>query len=325
MSKTLNWGIVGCGNVVERKSGPAIQQTGRNRIVALMRRNRAALKPFAEAYGNPLCTDDAAAVIEHGDVDIVYVATPPDTHLPYTVAAARAGKHVLVEKPMAMSADEAQQMIDACDEAGVQLFVAYYRRFQPHVMAMRELISQGRIGRPVQAAIDIASPATAPSPDFWRHNPAISGGGIFVDIGSHRLDAMLSLLGPVADVSGFAATYDSWCTVEQTVSLCLRFEDETQCVVAGDFYSGRRVDRFAVFGTEGSIVSEPLDGHSFVLRQGNRTETLEFEPFPAPHLGLVRHIEDVLFDGVANASSGRDGQMTEAILDAVVRRHVAGL
>lgn len=175
MAKTLNWGIVGCGNVVEYKSGPSILQTGRSRIVALMRRNKAALKPFAEAYGGPLCTDNAAQVIEHEDVDLVYVATPPNTHLPYTVAAAAAGKHVLVEKPMAMSAAEAQQMIDACDRAGVQLFVAYYRRFQPHVMKMRELITQGHIGRPVQAAIDIASPAARPSPDFWRYDPAIAG------------------------------------------------------------------------------------------------------------------------------------------------------
>ena len=142
-----------------------------------------------------------------------------------------------------------------------------------------------------------------------------------MDICSHRLDAMISLLGPVADVRGFAATYDSWCSVEQTASLCLRFENDTQCVVAADFYSGRRVDRFAAFGNEGSIVSEPLDGHSFVWRQGDRAETLAFEPFPAPHLGLMRHIEAVLFDGAENVSSGRDGQMTEEVLDAVVRAH----
>ena len=148
MSGTLGWGIIGCGDVVERKSGPSIEQAGRSRIVAVMRRDGEQARAFAERHGVPEWTAEAEEVLSHPDVDIVYVAPPPSSHEEYVLAAARRGKPVLVEKPMGLNAGQARRMIAACDEAGVELFVAYYRRFQPHVRKMRALIDEGRIGRP---------------------------------------------------------------------------------------------------------------------------------------------------------------------------------
>ena len=147
MSASLGWGIIGCGNVVEKKSGPSILKSGGSRIVGVMRRDAEKARPFAEAVGAALCTAEADEILNHPHVDIVYVATPPSSHKQYVLAAAAAGKHVLVEKPMGLSAAEDQQMIDACRQAGVQLFVAYYRRFHPHVLKMKELIDSGRIGQ----------------------------------------------------------------------------------------------------------------------------------------------------------------------------------
>lgn len=319
MPRILRWGIIGCGDVVERKSGPSIQQAGRSQIVALMRPSREKLRPLAEALGVSVWTDQADAVLEHPSIDIIYVATPPSSHKQYVLAAAKAGKNVLVEKPMGMETDEGRRMIEACDQAGVELFVAYHRRFHPHVVHMRKLIREGRIGRPVQAFVDIAHGPPA-NTNIWRFDPEISGGGLFVDTGSHRVDVIVSLLGEVDEVCGVATTFDPECRVEQAVSLCLRFRSGAQCVVTGDFYSRRRADRLEIIGTEGKVFAERLGEHAFVLQSGEARETFSFDPYPAPHLGLIRHIEEVLLDGKTNESSGRDGLITEKVLDAAVRR-----
>ena len=323
MHRTLRWGIIGCGDVVERKSGPSIRQTGGSSIVAVMRRDGEKARQYAENHGIPLWTNRASEVIENPDVDIVYVATPPSSHLEYVLAASAAGKHVLVEKPMAMSADQARKMIAACDSSKVHLFVAYYRRFYPHVQEMKRLIEGSVIGVPVQSFIDIAAD-TSGELFSWRDDPAISGGGRFVDTGSHRLDAMLYLLGEIGEIHGLATTFDETSRVEQTVSLCVKFESGAQCSVTGDFFSGRTADRFVIVGTRGTITSDPLDGHAFRLDSGDGTKDFAYESFAAPHLGLIRHIERVVAGEAENECSGRDGMQTEIILDKAVRRNIRG-
>jgi predicted dehydrogenase len=321
-ARKFGWGIIGCGNVVEKKSGPSILQAGGSRIVGVMRRDADKARPFADAGGIALCTDDAEAVIRHPEVDIVYVATPPAQHRQYVLAAAAAGKHVLVEKPMGLSAAEDREMIAACRAAGVELFVAYYRRFHPHVQKMKELVDSGRIGRPVSAVIEYAQP---PAPgtswgDGWRLQPEISGGGLFVDVVSHRIDLMIYLLGEPQEVCGLTAQVEPATGVERAVSVAVRFADGALCSVSGDFVSGRSADRFVIAGTQGVIEAAALDSHAFTLRAGKLEEDYRFEKDSGPHLGLVRHIEAVLAGNQPNASSGEQGQLTDLVLDKGLRR-----
>jgi predicted dehydrogenase len=319
MAAALGWGIIGCGNVVENKSGPSILQAGRSHILAVMRRDAEKARPFAEANSVGLCTDDAEAVLAHPDVNIVYVATPPSSHKEYVLAAARAGKHVLVEKPMGLSAVEDREMIAACDQAGVELFVAYYRRFHPHVVKMKELIDAGRIGTPVLAQIDFAQP---PIPGYnwgWRLQPEISGGGLFADVVTHRIDLMVHLLGEPETVCGLSAEFDPASCVEEAASLTVKFRSGAICSVSGDFASPRKADGFMIAGTRGVIHSERLDGHAFTLDGGGATETLTFDRDSAPHVGLIRHIERVLLDRQGNQCSGQAGMHTDAILDIALR------
>lgn len=317
----LGWGVIGCGDVVERKSGPAIARAERSRMVRVMRRDGAAARDFARRHGVAAWTDDAQQVIADAAVDLVYVATPPSSHLQYVRAAAAAGKHVLVEKPMALNAAEGRAMVAACAAAGVELFVAYYRRFQPHVLRMRALLAEGAIGRPVQAAVEIAASDVArrlaAGRREWRDDPAISGGGGLVDLGSHRIDLLVWLLGPVAEAHAVAARFHPEAAVEQTAAVVLRMESGALCSVRGDFYSGSQADSFVIDGESGCIVADPLDGHELTLAAANGAEELWFEPLAAPHLGLVRHIETVLLDGARNLIPGSDGVVTETVLDAV--------
>src|SRR5215207_5626414 len=184
--KTIRWGIIGCGNVTEVKSGPGLYKATNSTLVAVMRRNGALAEDYARRHNVARWTDDADAIIEADDIDIVYVATAPDTHNDYTLRCAAAGKPVFVEKPMARTKAECDAMIAACEKAGVPLWVAYYRRALPRFVAMRELLASNAIGdvrmvisrqfRKYRPPTD-AHPGSPP----WRVDPAQAGGGYFVD------------------------------------------------------------------------------------------------------------------------------------------------
>ncbi|KHE70082.1 Gfo/Idh/MocA family protein, partial [Halobacillus sp. BBL2006] len=142
----VRWGIIGCGDVTEKKSGPAFQKVENSELVAVMRRTGELAKDYAERHGVPKWYDDADALINDPEVDVVYIATPPSSHKEYTLKAAQAGKPVYVEKPMARNFDESNEMVAACKEAGVPLYVAYYRRAQERFLKIKELLDENRIG-----------------------------------------------------------------------------------------------------------------------------------------------------------------------------------
>ena len=317
----LGWGVVGCGDVVEHKSGPAIGHAPRSDMVLVMRRDGAAARDFARRHGVARWTGAAQQVIDDDAVDIVYVATPPSSHLEHVLAAAAAGKHVLVEKPMAMNAAEGREMVAACAAAGVELFVAYYRRFWPHILRLRALLAEGAIGRPLLGVVDVSWDDVAgrrrAGTRAWRDDPAIGGGGGFVDICSHRIDLLVWLLGPVAAAHGVATRFDRDLEVEQIAAAVMRMESGALCSVIGDFHSARDVDRFFIGGEGGRVTADPLDGHALTLETVNGTEELRFSRLAAPHLGLVRHIEAVLLDGAVNQIPGTHGVVTETVLDTV--------
>ncbi len=163
--RTIRWGIIGCGDVTEVKSGPGFQQAEHSRLVAVMRRNGALARDYAQRHGVPTWYDDAAALIHDPDVDAIYIATPPSSHKAYTLMSAQAGKPVYVEKPMALNVAECQAMIEACRDAGVPLFVAYYRRALPRFLKIKELIEAGAIGAVRSVSIAFYRPAGPAAPD----------------------------------------------------------------------------------------------------------------------------------------------------------------
>src|SRR5689334_1778000 len=146
-----------------------------------MRRDGARAADYARRHGVPRWYDDARALVADPEVDAVYVATPPSTHLEHALLVARAGKPVYVEKPMARDHAECVAMVDGCRAAGVPLFVAYYRRALPRFLKIRELIDGGAIGEPRLVTVTLYQPLTPEELDAstlpWRVDPAIAGGG----------------------------------------------------------------------------------------------------------------------------------------------------
>ena len=226
--RTIRWGIIGCGDVAEVKSGPGFQKAEHSSLVAVMRRNGALARDYAQRHGVPRWYDNAEALIHDPDVDAVYIATPPAFHKDYTLLSAQAGKPVYVEKPMAFNFEECQTMIQACRAAGVPLFVAYYRRALARFLKLKELVDAQAIGDVCFVNVTLYQPLAreelSPQTLPWRVIPELAGGGRFVDLASHMLDFLDFLLGPIRVAHGIASNQAHKYPAEDIVTGTFVFE-----------------------------------------------------------------------------------------------------
>ena len=226
--KTIRWGMIGCGDVAEKKSGPGFYKARNSSLVAVMRRNGALAADYARRHGVARWHDDASAIIEADDIDAVYIATLTDSHREYTLRCAAAGKPVYVEKPMGMNHAQCVDMIEACRAAAVPLWVGYYRRALPRLLAVRDLVADGAIGE-VRMAVTYLAQRLPDAAVFaggqvpWRVDPSRSGGGFFFEGSCHTLDFLDFLLGPITAVHGFAANQAGRYDAEDLVTATYRF------------------------------------------------------------------------------------------------------
>src|SRR5688572_24406941 len=199
------WGMIGCGDVAEVKSGPALQKAEGSALVAVMRRDRARAEDYARRHHVPRVHGDADTLIADPQVDAVYIATPPSSHCELALKVAAAGKPCLVEKPMAVDYAECLRMIEAFRAAERPLWVAFYRRALPRFLKVRELLRAGAIGRVTSVHVSVRDPlATGESAKAWRFDPDIAGAGMFLDLASHYFDIIDFLAGRITAATGFA-------------------------------------------------------------------------------------------------------------------------
>ena len=317
----VRWGIIGCGEVCETKSGPAFQKAAGSALAAVMRRDAAKARDFAARHGVPRWHSDAASLIADPGVDAVYVATPPDGHARYALMAARAGKPVYVEKPMARTHAECQAMLEGCRAAGVPLFVAYYRRRLPRFLKAKEILDGGGIGpiRSVQVTLSRPPFRREPgTPAPWRLDPAIAGGGLFVDLASHIFDILDFLLGPISAVRGLAADLAGTDAVEDTVSACFAFASGTLGSGLWSFSADRREDRIEIAGAAGRLVLATFGDDPVVLVSARGRS--EFALPNPPHIQqpLIQSIVDELRGGGKCPSTGESAARTSRVMDAIL-------
>lgn len=295
---SVRWGIIGCGDVARKRVAGAIQEEPHSELVSVCRRDLKQLEAFVAEFSVPRGTTSADELIASPDIDAVYIATPVSLHRPQTIAAARAGKHVLVEKPMAMSTAECDEMIAVCHEHGVKLGVAFYRPFYPVIHRMRELVESGAIGTVLSVSAVTATPfAIDPDHDgYWRVIPELGGGGALMDIGSHRLDLFLTLFGPIAGadpggdgsgVKAFCATVAADYNSDDLAHLIVRFESGVHGSLSCYFGSTIDPDEFAILGTKGRLVSRPLNGGELIIERGTGTTREQHPPCPNFNLPLI--------------------------------------
>ncbi len=314
----IKWGIMGCGDVVEHKSGPAFNEVHGSELIAVMRRDIEKAKDYARRHGVRKYYSDINSLLKDDEIDAVYVATPPYLHAEHTIKIAQHGKHVLCEKPMALTLRECEDMIRACEENRVQLMVAYYRRFFPLVVKMKELLLEGKIGRPITARAQVFALYHPPSDGSfpWRIDPLVSGGGFLTDVGSHRVDLLLHLLGEVQDVVAFTDTVHFDFEVDDSASLMMRFANGAHAVASFHWNIAAPVDELEIAGTKGRILSTDLAGGELIVYADSGVEEHRLPPPSITHLGLVENFVKCIMAGRGNDLPGHEGLKTTKILEA---------
>ncbi len=320
----VRWGIIGCGDVTERKSGPAFSAIEGSELVAVMRRDAAKAQDYARRHNVPKWHSDAQKLIDDPDVNAVYVATPPGSHAEYTIRAAQAGKPVYVEKPMALSEQQCREMIDACDKAGVKLFVAYYRRCMPSHVKVKELVESGVIGdiRFVTTRL-FKSPVNrvlSPEDRSWRLNPEVSGGGYFVDLAPHQLDFFDYLFGPITSVSGHAANQAGLYAPEDIVAASYTFESGVVGVGMWCFTvaAACEIEVNEIVGSKGRILFETFGMNPIVVETDEDVEEYPIEPSPCVQQPLIQTVVDELLGKGKCPSTGETALRTTRVVERIL-------
>ena len=319
MSK-VRFGIIGCGDVTEVKSGPALQKAESSQLVIVMRRNAEKAEDYARRHGVPAWTTDYREVLNHPEVDAVYIATPPESHAFYTIEAAKHGKAVYVEKPMATTAQEARDMIAACKQYNVPLFVAYYRRGQPKHLTARQLLKEGAIGQVTSFQYLFATPPLTPDPNRpWLMDSALSGGGLLYDMGCHMIDTTLMLLGEPREVIGRSQNLGKRYQVNDTSSALFVLQSGVQGTMQFSMHAAEFIDRLLVFGTEGTLEMNIMNQEPLVLRRGDNTETVAFEELQHVQQPLIQRVVHAIQGKMDLSRSAPDGLRTQEILEVIDR------
>lgn len=278
----INWGIIGCGNVTEVKSGPAFNNIDRSRLVAVMRRNSAKAADYAVRHGVAKWYDDAADLMADPSVNAVYVATPPAFHEAYAVEALKQGKFVYVEKPVTISEASCKRMMEAMEKYNGRLCVAYYRRALPMFEAIKKTIDTGGIGRVKMVRLNLLQPQQSPlitaTEDNWRVRPEISGGGLFFDLAPHQLDILLWMLGNAENFSGIAINQSGSYAAEDTV--CGVMTLGKNIAFTGNWCfsmpEALKEDSCEIIGDKGSL-RIAVFGRQYQLTRGGGSQTFSFE------------------------------------------------
>jgi predicted dehydrogenase len=314
----VRWGIIGCGDVTEVKSGPGFQKAERSQLVAVMRRDRAKAEDYARRHGVPRWYDSADALIADPEVDAVYVATPPDTHAPYAVRVAQAGKPVYVEKPMARHVPECDRMIAAAEAAHVPLFVAYYRRCMPRFQRVERLLADGRLGQVTGVKYHFAAPFQT-NPSQWRVEAATAGGGHFLDLGSHVLDLIDHLLGPLSHVAGTAANLASAYAVEDAVAMSYRTAAGVPGAAAWDFAGSPAEDELAITGTLGRVSFSVFGFEPVRVATADGIQSLDAERPAHVQQPMIQAVVDDLLGIRPAPSTGVSARRTSDVMDRVLQ------
>lgn len=322
--KTINWGIIGCGNVCEKKSGPSFYKIEHSNLVAVMRRDPDKVKDYAMRHKVDKYYTDADQLIADSQVDAVYIATPPNTHMQYAIKAMQAGKPVYVEKPMGMNSAECEEMIRTSETTNQKLFVAFYRRALPYFLKVKELLESGVIGNVLAVEVkQYRSPRVSDltsSDHTWRVNKDIAGEGYFYDLAPHTLDILDFLLGEITDAKGFSANLGQFYEVKDTISAILKFK-------SGIIGSGRwcfvtsaqtDVDSIIITGTKGEIRFSTFAFSPILLLSDTASESFDI---PSPeHIQqpLIQTIVDELRGVGKCPSTGVSGARTSRVMDMIL-------
>lgn len=321
---SIRWGIIGCGDVTEVKSGPAFNKVPNSKLVAVMRRNAEKAEDYAKRHGVPRWYSNATELINDPDVNAIYVATPPLQHEEYAVQALRAGKPVYVEKPMALNAGAAERITKAAAQTGVKLSVAHYRRQQPLFLKIKSLLEEKAIGDVRFINLQFYQPhnsnVIAKTEEAWRLNPAVSGGGLFHDLAPHQLDLMLYFFGQPLKLNGISVNASKEYKADDAVSGQILFDKNILFSGAWCFSAGERKDSCEIVGTKGSLRFSVFDHQPLVLTKDRKETSFEFERLQHVQQPMIQKVVDYFLGASINPCAAEEGLTVMKMMEGMTAK-----
>lgn len=322
----ISWGIIGCGNVTEVKSGPAFSKVKDSRLVAVMRRNRAMAEDYARRHNVPKFYSDASELINDKEVTAVYIATPPGSHLEYALEVIKAGKPVYIEKPMALNYEECARINEAAEKNKVPVFVAYYRRALPGFLMVKDMIEKGEIGKVLFVQMQLFKYPSADELEGrlpWRVDPELSGGGHFFDLASHQLDWFDYVFGPVVKVKSVVLNHGGLYKAEDFVSAEFLFAHDIVLTGTWSFAVSPESSRdsIEIFGSKGSIKFSTFNFEPVILTDASGSRTFDNERPEHVQYYLIDKIVQALHGNGESPSTGLTAARTSRVMDEVVREY----
>lgn len=325
--KKIQWGIIGCGDVTEVKSGPAFSKVKNSELVAVMRRDAEKAKDYAHRHNVPKWYSDADKLIHDPDVNAIYIATPPSSHEEYTMAAFDAGKPVYVEKPMSTDAASANRMAKAASEKKMKLVVAHYRNAQPLFNGIKRLLNEKVIGDVRFVESEIFKPSLSASElevpkNAWRVDPVIAGGGLFHDLAPHQFGLMNYFFGEAERVSGISLNQGNLYKADDMVAGNILFKN-------GVLFNGiwcfnvspeDEKDHCRIVGEKGSIAFTFFNQREVIVTVNGKTETFTYDILQHVQQPMIEKIVEYFLDEGPNPCSGEEGTLAMKWIEEFTRK-----
>ncbi|MBN1349302.1 Gfo/Idh/MocA family oxidoreductase [candidate division KSB1 bacterium] len=314
--RKLRWGLIGCGDISRKRVAPALRDSTICDFVAVNRARYELAEEFAREYGARKWHKTWQNLIQDPEIDAVYVSTPVYLHAPMTVAAAKAGKHVLCEKPMAMALSECDQMIKTCRNQNVQLGLAFYRHFFPLVKRIKQAIADGEIGKIVYAQFNVFSPFDRKSGEdrFWLMQKDKAGGGPMFDMGCHRIELVMNLFGEIQDVKGFPRNIVYEREVEDSCVAYFEMESGANVLLSITHAAAEFQDSIHIFGNQGSIHIKRLNTGEMLINRKGSEQHESHPPHANLHQPLIEDFTQSALEARAPIITGEIGRKVNEIL-----------
>lgn len=306
------WGIIGCGDVAEVKSGPAFQKAKYSELLAVMRRDSEKAKDFALRHNVPHWYDNVEKLLQDTRINAVYIATPPSSHLEISLKAIAAGKNIYLEKPMARNQNEAEELLRALKNSNSKLTVAHYRRKLPAFLKVRELLKEKSIGEIRYADVQILQSSkpniVANTGENWRTDPEVSGGGYFYDLAPHQLDLMYQFFGEIGYAEGLSANQAGNYEADDIVNAIISYKNGVHFrgIWCFNVAEADQKDSCTIYGSRGSIHFS-FFGDKVSLRTGGKTDDFQFGPVPHVQQPMIESTVEFFLGNTSNPCSAEEG------------------
>ena len=254
----IKWGVIGCGGIADRRTIPGMMLADNAELIAVMDANGEVAEKVREKYNAKYAFDNYEELLALDEIDAVYIASPVFCHMEQATAAAKAKKHILLEKPMALTADESAEIAAVCEKEGVKLGVGLMMRFHAYHQEMKKIVAAGKLGD----IVSMRGQLTCWYPDIpnnWRQNKALSGGGALMDMGIHCIDLLQYITGLKAtEVTGFAGTQTFSYNADDSAAIVMKMENGALAMVDSNFNipDAAAKCKLEIYGTKGSIMAE---------------------------------------------------------------------